>query len=200
MNNANKLSICDDALKNKKKIKVRIFFHLGGISSNTWCASAAGSMSELAGASVAAAAVERPASFFPLVFVPPEPSAALFFFAEVLPFFGRAALGSFDGAAAARDGAGATPPVAVVIRGGKKRLRARPALGRAPAAGGRGCTAGRAGCRCVRPWVAPAPARARRGRRKGKSAARAVECAARCSRRPKYAARDGVSESAPNSV
>ena len=63
----------------------------------------------------------------------PEPSAALFFFAEVLPFFGRAALGSFDGAAAARDGVGATPPVAVVIRGGKKRLRARPTLGGAPA-------------------------------------------------------------------
>ena len=63
----------------------------------------------------------------------PEPSAALFFFAEVLPFFGRAALGSFDGAAAAWDGAGATPPVAVVICGGKKRLRARPTLGGAPA-------------------------------------------------------------------
>ena len=94
---------------------------------------AAGSTSELAGASVAAAAVERPASFFPLAFVPPELSAALFFFAEVLPFFGRAALGSFDGAAAARDGAGATPPGVVVIRGGKKRLRARPTLGGAPA-------------------------------------------------------------------
>ena len=66
--------------------------------------------------------------------MPPEPSAALFFFADVLPFFVRAALGTFfDGAAAARDGAGATPPVAVVIRGGKKRLRARPALGGAPA-------------------------------------------------------------------
>ncbi|KAE8817936.1 hypothetical protein D1007_04288 [Hordeum vulgare] len=49
-----------------------------------------------------------------------------------LPFFGRTALGSFEGAAA-RDGAGATPPVAVVIRGGKKRLRARPMLGGAPA-------------------------------------------------------------------
>ena len=56
-----------------------------------------------------------------------------FFFADVLPFFGRAALGSFEGAAAARDGAGATPPVDVVIRGGKKRLRARPMLGGAPA-------------------------------------------------------------------
>ena len=66
----------------------------------------------------------------------PEPSAALFFFADVLPFFVRAALGTFfDGAAAARDGAGATPPGAgaVVIRGGKKRLRARPTLGGAPA-------------------------------------------------------------------
>ena len=84
--------------------------------SNTWCASAAGSTSELAGASVAAAAVERPASFSPLAM--PEPSAALFFFADVLPFFARAALGTFfDGAAAARDGAGATPPSA-----GKKRL------------------------------------------------------------------------------
>ena len=122
-----------------------------------WCASAAGSMSELTGASVAAAAVERPASFFPLAFVLSGPSAALFFFADVLPFFVRAALGTFfDGAAAARDGAGATPPGAVVIRGGKKRLRARPTLGGAPAvatpaltalgfpaaAWGRGCTAG----------------------------------------------------------
>ena len=101
--------------------------------SNTWCASAASSTSELSDASVAAAAVERPASFFPLAFELPKPSAALFFFADVLPFFGRAALGSFDGAAAARDGAGATPPVAVVIRGGKKRLRARPTLGGASA-------------------------------------------------------------------
>ena len=155
LNNANKLSICDDALKKQEENKSWNFFHLAGISSNTWCALAAGSTSELAGASVAAAAVERPASFFPLAFVPPEPSAALFFFAEVLPFFGRAALGSFDGAAATRDGAGATPPVAVVIRGGKKRLRARPTLGGAPAvvtptlpalgfpaAGGRGCTTG----------------------------------------------------------
>ena len=50
-----------------------------------------------------------------------------------MPFFGRAALGTFDGAAAAWDGAGATPPGAVVIRGGKKRLRARPTLGGAPA-------------------------------------------------------------------
>ena len=60
------------------------------------CASAAGSTSELAGASVAAAAVERPASFFPLAFVLPEPSAALFFFADALHFFGRAAFGSFE--------------------------------------------------------------------------------------------------------
>ena len=64
----------------------------------------------------------------------PEPSDALFFFADVLPFFVRAALGTFfDGAAAARDGAGATPPGAVVIRGGKKRLCARPMLGGASA-------------------------------------------------------------------
>ena len=61
------------------------------------CASAAGSTSELAGASVAAAPVARPASFFLLAFEVPEPSAALFFFADVLPFFGRAALGSFEG-------------------------------------------------------------------------------------------------------
>ena len=66
--------------------------------------------------------------------MPPEPSAALFFFADVLPFFVRAALGTFfDGAAAARHGAGATPPVVMVIRGGKKRLCARPTLGGAPA-------------------------------------------------------------------
>ncbi|KAE8814676.1 hypothetical protein D1007_08207 [Hordeum vulgare] len=74
----------------------------------------------------------RPGSFF-FAFELPEPSAALFFFADVFRFFGPAALGSFDGAAAARDGAGATPPVVVVIRGGKKRLRARPTLGGAPA-------------------------------------------------------------------
>ena len=101
---------------------------------NEWCVLVAGSTSELAGASVAAAAVKRPASFFSLAL--PEPSAALFFFADVLAFFARAALGTFfDGAAAARDGAGATPPGAgaVVIRGGKKRLRARPTLGGASA-------------------------------------------------------------------
>ena len=145
--------------KNNKKKQVGEIFYLWGISSNTLCASAAGSTNELAGASVAAAPVARPASFFLLAFEVPEPSAALFFFADVLPFFVRAALGTFfDGAAAARDGAGATPPGAVVIRGGKKRLRARPTLGGAPAvatpalaalgfpaaaaAGGRGCTAG----------------------------------------------------------
>ncbi|KAE8810961.1 hypothetical protein D1007_12316 [Hordeum vulgare] len=83
------------------------------------------------------------------------------------PFFGRAALGSFDGVAATRDGAGATPPVAVVIRGGKKRLRARPTLGGAPAvamptlgfpaaAGGGGVAAVQRGERgagvCVHGW------------------------------------------------
>ena len=98
------------------------------------CASAAGSTSELAGASVAAAPVARPASFFLLAFEVPEPSAALFFFADVLPFFGRAALGSFEEeGAAARAGAGATPPAAEVIRGGMKRPRARPMVGGAPA-------------------------------------------------------------------
>ena len=97
------------------------------------CAPAAGSTSELAGASVVAAPVTRPASFFLLAFEAPEPSAALFFFADVLAFFARAALGTFfDGAAAARDGADATPPCAVVIRGGKKRLLTRPTLDEAP--------------------------------------------------------------------
>ena len=104
--------------KNNKKRKVGKKFYLWGISSNTLCASAAGSTSELAGASVAAAPVERPASFFLLAFEVPEPSAALFFFADVLPFFGRAALGSFEEGAAAQAGAGATPPAAEVIRGG----------------------------------------------------------------------------------
>ena len=134
LNNANKLSICDDALKKQEENKSWNFFHLGGISSNTWCASAAGSTSELAGASVAAAPVARPASFFLLALEVPEPSAALFFFADVLPFFGAAALGSFEEeGAAARAGAGATPPATEVICGGMKRPRARPMLGGAPA-------------------------------------------------------------------
>ena len=70
--------------KNNKKRNVD-FFYLGGISSNTLCASAAGSTSELAGASVAAAPVTRPASFFLLAFEVPELSAALFLFADVFP-------------------------------------------------------------------------------------------------------------------
>ena len=97
------------------------------------CASAAGSTSQLVGASVAAAPVTRPASFFLLAFEVPEPSVALFFFADVLPFFGRATLGSFEEGAAARAGVGATPPAAEVIRGGMKRPRARPMVGGAPA-------------------------------------------------------------------
>ncbi|KAE8768173.1 Premnaspirodiene oxygenase [Hordeum vulgare] len=113
----------------------------------------------------------------------PEPSAA-FFFADVFPFFDPAALGSFDGAAAAQDGAGATPPVGVVIRGGKKRLRARPTVGGAPAApalaalgfsasaeAGRGCTAGVSGVPVCASMVAGAlaPARAVRRRKKEES-------------------------------
>ena len=147
----------------------------------------------------------------------PEPSAALFFFADVLPFFVRAALGTFfDGAAAARDGAGAMPPGAVVIRGGKKRLRARPTLGGAPAvatpalaalgfpaaaAGGSRLYSGVSGapvCASIVGGRAPAPARAGRRTRRGESAARALECAARCSWRPKYTTRISVFDRAPN--
>ncbi|KAE8789846.1 hypothetical protein D1007_35802 [Hordeum vulgare] len=84
----------------------------------------------LAGASVDAAPVRRPASFF-FVYELPEPSAA-FFLPDVFPFFDPTAA-AWDGTAAARDGAGATPPVGVVIRGGKKRLRARLTVGGAPA-------------------------------------------------------------------
>ena len=98
------------------------------------CAPAAGSTSDLGGASAAAAPVARPASLFLLALEVPEPSAALFFFADVFPFFGCAALGSFEEeGAAARVGAGTTPPAAEVIRGGMKRPRARPMLGGAPA-------------------------------------------------------------------
>ena len=119
--------------KNKKNEKLE-FFYLGGISSNMLYASAAGSTSELAGASAAAAPVARPASFFLFALEVPEPSAALFFFADVLPFFSRAAVGSFEEeGAAARAGAGATPPATEVIRGGMKRPRARPMVGGAPA-------------------------------------------------------------------
>ena len=82
--------------KNNKKNEKLEFFHLGGISSNMLCAPAAGSTSELAGASAAAAPVARPASFFLFALEVPKPSAALFFFADVLPFFSRAALGSFE--------------------------------------------------------------------------------------------------------
>ena len=153
--------------------------------------------------------------------MPPEPSADLFFFAEVLPFFGRAALGSFDGAAAARDGAVATPPVAVVIRGGKKRLHARPTLSGAPMVatptlpalgfparrrrgeGGSRLYNGVSGvpvCASMGGGRAPEPARAGRRRRRGESVARALECAARGTGRPKYTARDSVSDRAPNSL
>ena len=145
----------------------------------------------------------------------PEPSAALFFFADVLPFFVRAALGTFfDGAAAARDGAGATPPGAVVIRGGKKRLRARPTLGGAPAvatpalaalgfqvaaAGGSRLYSGVSGVLMCASMGGRAPAPARAGRRRrGESAARALEYAARCSWRSKYTARISGFDRAPN--
>ncbi|XP_044983818.1 CBL-interacting protein kinase 29-like [Hordeum vulgare subsp. vulgare] len=103
--------------KNKKK-KVREIFYLWRISSNTLCASAAGSTSELAGASVAASPLTRPASFFLYAFKVPEPPAVLFFFADVLPFFGRTAFGRFEGFITAGAGAGATMPAAEVIRGG----------------------------------------------------------------------------------
>ena len=120
--------------KNNKKREVGKSFYLWNISSNTLCTPAIGSTSELAGDSVAAAPVTRLASFFLLAFEVQEPSAALFFFADVLPFFGRAALGSFEEeGAAARAGAGATPPAAEVIRGGMKRPRARPVVGGTPA-------------------------------------------------------------------
>ena len=66
--------------KNNKKRKVGKKFYLWGISWNTLCASAAGSTSELAGASVAAAPVARPASFFLDCLEEPEPFAAFFFF------------------------------------------------------------------------------------------------------------------------
>jgi hypothetical protein len=120
--------------KNNNNKKVGGILYLWGISSNTLCASAAGSTSELAGASVAAAPVARPASFFLDGFEEPEPSAALFFFVDTLPFFGRAAFGSFDrGARGFTAGAGATPPAAEVIRGGIKRPHAMTMLGGAPA-------------------------------------------------------------------
>ncbi|KAE8781351.1 hypothetical protein D1007_45390 [Hordeum vulgare] len=164
-----------------------------------------GSKSELIGASVDAAPVRRPASFF-FAFELPEPSAA-FFFADVFPFFGSDALGSFDGAAAARDGAGATPPVGVVIRGGKKRLRARPTVGGAPvaaaAAGARGSRlySGVSGAPVCASMVAGALAPARAGaKEEGKGEfARALESAARGSGRPKLTARDEAMASAPNS-
>ena len=114
---------------NKKLAK----FYLVGISSNTLCALFAGATSELVGASVSAASITRPASFF--FGRLEEPSYALFLFADTLPFFARAAFGSFErGARGFMAGAGATPPTAEVIRGGMKRPRARPVLGGAPAA------------------------------------------------------------------
>jgi hypothetical protein len=82
------------AFKKQQQQKVGEILYLGGISSNTLCMSAAGSTSELAGASVAAVSVARPTSFF---FGRLEvPSTALFFFADTLPFFARAAFGSFE--------------------------------------------------------------------------------------------------------
>ena len=63
-----------------------------GISSNTLCASAAGATSELADASIGAASVTRPASFF--FGRQEEPSVALFFFPDTLPAF-AAAFGRF---------------------------------------------------------------------------------------------------------
>ena len=98
-----------------------------------------GSTSELGGASVAAALVTHPASFFLSAFEVPEPSAAFFFFADVLPFFGRGAFGNFEVPELSAAlffitaGAGATPPAAEIIRGVMKRGRARPMLGGAPA-------------------------------------------------------------------
>ncbi|KAE8792319.1 hypothetical protein D1007_33104 [Hordeum vulgare] len=141
------------------------------------------------------------------------------FFADVFPFFGSDALGSFDGAAAARDGAGATPPVGVVIRGGKKRLRARPTVGGAPvaaaapapmlaalgfsaaAAAGSRLYSGVSGARVCASMVAGALAPAHAGaKEEGKGEfARALESAARGSGRPKLTARDEAMASAPNS-
>ena len=102
---------------------------------NIWCTSAAGSTSELAGALIAAALVTRPTTFFLSAFEVSEPSATVFFFADVLPFFGRAAFGSFEGGTRGfiTAGDGATPPAAEVIGGCMKRPRMMPMLGGAPA-------------------------------------------------------------------
>ncbi|KAE8790664.1 hypothetical protein D1007_34857 [Hordeum vulgare] len=96
---------------------------------------------------------------------------------------------------AGRDGAGATPPVGVVIRGGKKRLRARPTVGGAPAvaaptlaalgfsaaAGGSRLYSGVSGVPVCASMVAGAlaPARAVRRRKKERKFARARVCRAR---------------------
>ena len=110
----------------KKQLKKGTKFYLMGISSNTLCALAAGGTSELVGASVTAASVTRPASFF--FGRLEEPSAAMFFFPNTLPAFARAAFGSFErGTRGFTAGAGARPPTAEVIRG------ATPVLGEAPA-------------------------------------------------------------------
>ena len=119
------------AFKEQQQQQKLAKFYIVGISSNTLCASAAGSTSELAGTSVAAASVARPASFF--FGRLEEPSAALFFFPDTLPAFARAAFGSFEGGARGfSTGVGATPPAAEVVRGAMQSLRARPVLGGAP--------------------------------------------------------------------
>ena len=62
-----------------------------------------------------------------------EPSATFFFFAKTLPFFARAAFGSFQRGARGTAGVGAMPPATEVIRGGMKRPHAMPVLGGTPA-------------------------------------------------------------------
>ncbi|KAE8814620.1 hypothetical protein D1007_08142 [Hordeum vulgare] len=79
--------------------------------------------------------VTRPASLFLDGLKEPEPFAALFFFAETLPFFVCAAYGSCKrGARGFTAGTYARPPAAEVIRGGMKRPRATPMLGGAAVA------------------------------------------------------------------
>ncbi|KAE8772485.1 hypothetical protein D1007_55526 [Hordeum vulgare] len=177
-----------------------------------WCASAAGSTSELAGASVDAAPVRRPASFF-FAFELPEPSAA-FFFADVFPFFDPAVLGASTvrrrhGTAPARRHTSAWSSAAA------RRGCARPTVGGAPAVaaptpaalgffgdGGGGLAAvlrGEWGAGlCVHGGKALAPARAVRRRKKEREFARALESAARGSERSKLPARDKAMDSAPN--
>ena len=121
--------------KNNNNNKVGNLFNLWGMSTNTLCASAAGSASELAGFSVDVAPVARPTSFFPRRFRGAGAVRRPVLLRRCLSLLRPRRIWELrEGARGFTAGTGATPPAAEVIHGGMKRPRTMPGEAKAPRA------------------------------------------------------------------